>query len=344
MGLSIVTMTQAKAGATPLEAIGPVADLTYSHSWPGGCLTAQWSLGVPARFAHPALQPGRLVVIYDGPSITWAGVLREPERGDPWTFTADGLQSMCANYVALSPNANTAVDGAISRGLPVYRDVTLPTPTLQPGAATTIADLLNQVALSQGSRWGVDHHRRIVMQPDPATAKYLLNMTDTFGRVLDGYATNVYVRYYDSSTTPPTETDVAGTAAATATTPFGRIEAVQDITGDGPMTQAEAQQRVAGIATLIGQRLSFTGTLTIQPGQLLNAGGVPVRLATVRAGQAVQLLGVQPDTALGEVNYTGGVIVTLGQTTYHSSAGTLDIQPVQTVRSDLQSVMTAAFS
>lgn len=142
---SVVTEPQTGGTGYPLHALGVVGGITYSSAWGGGCLTAEWDLGVGSRFSHQALTPGRKVRIFDGVLEVWRGILSDSDRGVPWRMHARGLASLCAQYAAIdggglaTGNPNTAVDQAITRGLPVSRLATLPAPFPTSSATTTLS-------------------------------------------------------------------------------------------------------------------------------------------------------------------------------------------------------------
>lgn len=329
----------------PFDTFGTVTGLTYDHSWPGGCLTAQWQVDLPAHWSDRAATPGRLVSIYCGALRVWRGQLTEPDRGTPWTFHAEGLQAATAGYAAVtrdsdsdpwvsSTDPNDVLAHAQPRGLPIAAVDLLPTPTLTDVPAT-FADLLNEVAFVQGQRWGVDRDAHLTMIDDPTTVDYLYAAVDTFGRTPDGYATDIFIKYVDSTTHTVLLMEGASNPDDAAPRPFGRVEQIVDLTDDGEMSSTEAQAIAAGAVPLLGQHLNYTNGLTCVPRQLLSPGGLPVSLATVRAGQVLRLLGVQPQTALGEVAYTAGVTVVTGQTSYDATADTVTLTPLAATRRDL---------
>jgi hypothetical protein len=352
--MSFTVISRTSTNRVALDTIGLLGGITYSSSWPGGCLTATWTIDVPADFAHPALLPGRLVDIYAGCHRVWTGRMREPDRGAPWTCHAEGLQGICGDYVAIDntgagvQNPNTALAQAKVRGIPLLgsNPATLPTPTLAVNASSNLADLLNAVAAAQGQRWGVFADQLVTMTVDPTTAHYIYLLQDSFGRTLDGYATHIYGIYLDSATTPPRPKVVAASTnpATTATLPFGRIEASIDLTGDGPMTSANAQTLINSAASLLGQRLNTTGSLTIQPGQLLDVGGLPAALASLQAGQAIRLVGTSPDTVLGEVNYSVGLTFVIGEVDYDTVTDTATVTAVNAQRADWQAAIEQAWT
>jgi hypothetical protein len=325
------------------DTYGTVGGLSYDHSYGGGCLTAQWTLAAPAYFSDQGARIGRSVEIFDGVQRVWTGRLKEPERGVPWTFRAEGFQSALADYSCVdtggppylpTTDPNAAITAAQARGLPVTVPDLLPTVDQITDPPATIADLLNQTADLSGQKWQVDRDGHLTMAGPPTGCDYLYVLLDTFGRSLDGYATDMWVKFVDS-TDSTVKMVTAGPLSGVR--PFGRVEQVIDLTGTDhpPMLPTDAQLLADAARDLLGERINFTNTLTCLPGQLLSPGGLPVRLSTVTAGQTMRLVGASTDAGIGEASYSAGVQVVIGQTSYDAVADVLQITPWNAQRQDL---------
>lgn len=342
MGFSVVSSEADGSDRRHFDRWGTVGGLTFDHSYGGGCLSAQWTLDAPGYFSDQGAKAGRLVSIHDGPLRVWRGRLTEPERGTPWTFHAEGLQAALADYtpvdstvspVVSTTNPNTALTAAIARGLPVSVPVLLPVVTQITDAPSTVSELLNQVADLTGAKWMIDRDGHVTMAAPPTVPDYLYLLIDTFGRTLDGYATDIWVKYVNSGSG---NVEYINAGPVSGTRPFGRVEQEIDLTNDPPMTTVAATNLVnAARGLMVGEKLSFTNTLTCAPGQLLSTGGLPVRLSTVRAGQVIQLVGSATDAGIGEADYSAGVRVVIGQTSYDAVSDALQITPWNATRTDM---------
>lgn len=334
MTVGVVTTDPDGSNPAHLSRYGQVGGLRYSHALPRGCITCTFTLDQPVNALPGVFAAGRLVNVYDGPLLVWGGVLGDSDPGPPRQFTGYGLASLGDRYIAVSTgttpttDGDTAVDQAIARGLPWRRPLSLPTATLTQGAVGTVNDLLDQLAAANGKRWQVDAYGDLTMAADSTTPDYLLVATTTpGGRAIDNYATALYGRYTDSTTTQPKLVS-AGTITDTGAGPLGVFEQVIDLTDRGPLTAAVAGNILAGMLTLTGPRAGFSGTIPVQPGQLLTLGGMPARLSTVTPGAMVRCVGVEPDPNLGELNFDTVVDLTIAETDYDATADLLTLTPV----------------
>lgn len=346
MGCTAYTAALDGTGRVPLDSLGTISGLTFANNTTGGDTDCQLSLDLPVSANPPGLTPGRLLIVHSGPQRVWSGLLADPTRGTPWQVTGQSLASLAANYLALSSgaattNANLAVDGAISRGLPWTRTQTLPTPSVTP-SGDDVGALLDEVALVGGQQWQVDQYGYVSMTAVEATPSLLLTAVDVpGGRTLDAFVTAVWIKHCTSSTsTAATLTPAPNNP--TGAGPWGRKETVIDRTTDGVLTVANAQ--ALGNAVLAAMRPSpqFTGAVQVHSGDLTTIGGQPVALATVRAGQRVAIIGAQPDPALGELLPTTRVETVIGEWRYSADTDTAQLTPLGAPKRDLQTILTAA--
>lgn len=338
MTLSVLTREPGGLYAERLDALGPVGDVRFSSRWPYGCASFSCRLGVPVDFAHPALRPGRWLEVYDGLSLVWAGILAEPERGEPWMLAANGWASLADDYAALSTDVATSLTGAVGRGLPWLLDGVTLAAVGADGRPMMLDEQLDAATLAVGKRWAVFADRFFRATADPTSPSYAVIDSDTpGGRSIDGYVTHLYALYIDSVTGQPTQ---AGPVVSPTLAPdLGRYERYLDLTGAGPLTLAAAQSILAGRLAVNGAQLPpFSGSLTIPEGAVLTLSGQPARLSTVRAGVMVEVRGAAQDPASGAFTYATTVRFVVGECEY--SDGRLRLTPVQTQRRDI----TAALS
>lgn len=337
--MSINAYTTAPDGTDrrPVEALGVISALTWSSAWPGGDGDCTLSVNLPADANPPGLRLGRRLTVLDGVVPVWTGILADPQRGAPWTVTAQGLASLAPRYLALSTissghytqvtNANTAVTNAIARGLPWTLTQTLPTPTVTTPTSPDLSTLLDAVATAAGQRWAVDQNGYLSMAADPTAPAYLLVASNTpGGRTTDDYATDLYAQTSGTTTITPAASTLPSLG------PFGRWERVYY----GPSSN------IANAVKLVQPDPAFSGDVTVLPGDLCTLGGQPVRLSTVRAGQMVRAIGVQPDPVTGQATFTASVNITIGEWRYDAVADTAQLTPLGSTRQDITTLLTAA--
>lgn len=361
MSIQAYTVCADGTGRVPLDTLGVVSALSYATAVPGGDTTCTLSLSLPVDANPPALTVGRMLQVFDGPALVWGGTLDDPQRGTPWQVSGTGLSTLAANYLALDASGNpttdpnTAIDQAIARGLAWKRTATLPTPTVTP-SDFYLATLLNAVATASGQSWTVAADGTVTMLTiaTPTSADYILDATSTpGGRTIDGFATDLWAKYQPPVTVKDSVTGTSSVIAgpvsmiaadknpsSSAPRPFGRREAVYDTTPGGPITSAAAQAMADGALALVQPRANFTGSLPILPGSLLTPGGMPARLAQVRAGQVVRLVGVSPDPTLGELTFSTSFPIVIGGWAYDAIADTAVLTPLGTQARDLGSLLT----
>lgn len=314
-----------------LDMLGVVSAIRYSTVYPGGDETAQWQMTLDARRTHRALATGRRISIPYGTSTGWQGTLDNPQRGNPWQFTATGRPAEAKNYQAVAPTTgnalalNEVVDNAISRGLAWTRPSSLPSVTdaQDQSGSINLDDALTAVGQAVSQYWTLSRSLAVTMAALPTTLTYVLMASDTAGgRTLGDYATDVYVTYLDWNSNAPT------TILRSATSrPFGRVEKNLDITNLNAIPLAQAQAAGDSYLATNSARLRFLGAFTVTYGQLLNPGGTPVDLATIQAGSVVRILLTDPDTAAGELAL-GAVQLVVGQTDYDVDSDTLTLTPM----------------
>jgi hypothetical protein len=176
---------------------------------------------------------------------------------------------------------------------------------------------------------------------------YIVN-TNPVGRTIRADINTVIVYYQVTADTTATSTDPA--VAATYNTTFadipgsvsrhGRLEYYLDVTGAGVMTQPQAAQIAQNVLSKY-IRANFSGTFTVQPGQLLNVGGFPVDLGCNWGGYLASVQ-VENFAAGGEVGFAP-IIFQIGEYEFSDDTQTATITPYQNARTDMASVVAQLY-
>lgn len=324
--------------------IANIADLTWSHGWPYGCLEASWSMDLPPDVFPAALMPrvdnDVWVEIWDGPVRTWSGYLIEPDPGDTWTLHAVGWYGAFNNLLALdatpAPSAvpDTAVTQAIARaGLPITIGTALSTSSIAEADETVslnyVLPLLDTYADQVGQRWMVDADYVLTVAPDPTTPTLVLDSDDVLrGSADDDYVTDVYPRYVSSVDGTTGEPDGWGLGhVATTSRPAGRRERAQDLTDLGFLGSVGAANTYAQAQLdLNGSRMGYTRGLTVLDGDLRRLGGAKRRLGLVRGRDMFRSFSVADASGQVQLGLTADIVI--GKTTYTDGESTLAIEPV----------------
>lgn len=176
---------------------------------------------------------------------------------------------------------------------------------------------------------------------------FLVN-TSPVGRTIVADYNTIILYYQHLPDRTGTATVLA--SAATYTTTFvdnpasvaahGRMEYYLDISNAGPLSAAAAQG--IGLNVLSKYiRANFTSAFTVQPGQLVNSGGVPVDLGCNWVGSVCTIQGVNAAQG-GEVALAPLTFI-IGQYAFDDDTQTAQVTPYQNVKSDIASVIAALF-
>jgi hypothetical protein len=290
-----------RVGGVWLSSIAAWSGLTYSFRYPGGGWEASWDLaGISVDFHHQALERGNAVEVFLGADRIWKGVLNEPDRAS-WSCTAKGLGQLANAYIAFDGGGNTssvpdtAVDAAITRGLPWTRPASLSNTAEATASGTDgvnyLDTLLDTWSQHNDNRWIVDQDGQLLSVADPTLPMWQMTpVSGVLGVADDQYASTVYARFRDSgaagayTTTSSTDAD--------AETRWGRVELAVDITPLGPITSTRAGQFASKMVAKDTARPGWTNDLEPGPYELVNLGGVQAEFGLVQAGQMVRLNGV----------------------------------------------------
>jgi hypothetical protein len=176
---------------------------------------------------------------------------------------------------------------------------------------------------------------------------YIVNVNPVPRTISNDYNTLV-IKYMSKADTTATSTVTA--SAATYNTIIvdqpasvqvhGRNEYYLDISASNVMTEAQVVTMGQNILAHY-VRANFASTITVQPGRLVNNGGVAVDIGLDWSGYMVSLL---VDTAAfgGEVNY-GTQTFMVGDYAFDDDSQTSTITPFQSQNTDLASVLNELY-
>lgn len=343
-----------RVGGRWLHGLGYWGDLTYSHTWPGGCGVASWSMDQDPNFTDAALRNTRIVGVWEGTRRVWLGTLTESDRG-AGTYNATGLSAQGKTTVCLdatgapTSNPQVAVQQGIARGALSWtlrndQQAAFDTPFVTTAATSLnyVSDILDAYCTANGQRWGVDADGALVIASDPTAPSWIiLPSTGVMGVADDDYYTDLYGRYVsgvDATTHLPNAWSPVTASAATSATAFARREATIDLTALGLMDAPHAQALVSGPLTLSRARMGWTDTLEPSGMQIATLGGTPAHLPYVKAGQMVRVHGVLD--ADGNLNFGASVSVVIGESTY-TGPDSITLAPVGLVPRTLSDVIAA---
>ena len=160
---------------------------------------------------------------------------------------------------------------------------------------------------------------------------------------------NTVIVYYQA-TPDITATAKTPAKAATYSTTFadipssvamhGRMEYYVDISNGGVYTRNAAAQVAANILNKY-IRVNFSNPFSVQPGQLLNDGGVPVDLGCNWGGYTCEVVGI--DYAMGGEVGLAPIQFVIGQYEYSDESQTATITPYQSAATDMASVISMLY-
>jgi len=332
-----------------LGVYGAVAAPVWSSAYPGGDLALTATLQCDPTQQLKALQVGRKLRVCRGGSDVWRGFIDDatPIVGG-FAISGHGIGSegnrYRAEYASWVPN--DPVNRAITRGLA----------WVNPGAGITaavdmsqqldtasadISTYLNGITSTAGLGWQVKPSGWddvLTVGAIPTVPTRLLIATAPVARTLYGYFTDMALRYQSSGTSSAPVYSLAWAANLAQRAQFGRSETYGDLSPEGTITGATAI--AAGTALLSRyQAAGYSAAIPIQPGQLLTMGGVPVDLATERAGGTVVQLVLAGGGTGGEVAPAVPVTFALGMYEYHGDDGTAVATPLVYAANDLGGIL-----
>lgn len=324
---------------------------TVSWAYGLGDLTMQWSMQLGPRRPAP-LTPGAVVEVMLGPIVVWRGRLTAPDYSDQsvggtQTFSATGDSSYADTAPALassgttSTNPRVAAQTAITNGDIGWINVTaLPNaaysvpsvPSVDGTDATTdlnaLGALLDAYATENSQTWGV-HAGSAYMASDPTSHSWVVSTNANVIGYREPLASSLYARWKDTVGT--LHTAHAGTGSPTA---------LLDYVDFGALTAPRVASLLAGILRKTGPAYTWTGPLTLVPGQITTPGGQtphPAALGAAIATGTMIRLANQRDITTG----AGYVDVIAGQLDWSPTDQTLQLSPQATVDDDLDAIVEA---
>jgi hypothetical protein len=188
---------------------------------------------------------------------------------------------------------------------------------------------------------------RLAVEPRVPPQLHIINTNPVQRSIVGDY--NTIVVYYQA--TP----DVVATAtkkavAATYRTTFadvpgsvalhGRMEYFIDISNGGVYSRGGAQAVAKNILNKY-IRANFSAPFTVQPGQLVSDGGVPVDLGCNWGGHTTDVLGINYAFG-GEVGFAP-ISFVIGEYEFSDNSQTATITPYQSARTDLASIISMLY-
>jgi len=258
-------------------------DVVPSWVWPGGSDTLTFQ---PATVPRNRFSGGELVTAMYGPVPVWAGSLAEPDPSQPMSAVGAWQEATCQ---ALDGSGNattvpdTAIDAAIGRGAVSWSRVnSLSTTAVDLDVSqgpVTLGALLDEYALANGLRWGVDARRVVYAKVDDTIPSWQTwPLESGLGYDTTNYFSTLLGRYYNGTN--------YRTAIVTGDTVHGYREAPPlDLTGRGTLTSAKASNLLTNMLKLGVATPAFSQSIGFSYGELLSPGGVPVDLEV--AGAAI---------------------------------------------------------
>lgn len=202
--------------------------------------------------------------------------------------------------------------------------------------------------ISTPEQWAVNEWQRIDLKaklPRLPPDLYIVNINPIPRTVANDYNT-LLIKYQVTGDTSAGSTTTASAATydtvvvdnPASVALHGRNEYYLDISSAGTMTEAQVISIGQQILTKY-VRANFAQAFTVQPGQLLNNGGVPVDLGCNWAGKVAS---VQVMTAAfgGEVTY-GTTSFLIGDYEYDDASQTATLSPYQSQYTDIGSLISA---
>lgn len=298
-----------------------------------------------------------MVKVYRGGSCLWTGKLSEPTpSAQGWNIAAIGIGALGNNLQAhyTSWTADNPINLAISRGLPWINNGLAGISGLwlsqqQDDASMTITDFLNLLCTNGALTWYVDGHNVLRVIPIPTTPTRILIATDPQARTVAADINSLWIRYQiTGDQTGDSSGDAAaatyGTVEATnaaSQAVHGVMESYEDLSSAGTISSSAAQQAGASVLAAY-QRATYSGPFNIRQGQLLTMGGYPIDIGAERGIPQVCSV-VLTDTGFGGEVVAGPVTFPVGQLEYDDDAQTAAVTPLQSVASDLSSLLAAMF-
>jgi hypothetical protein len=336
-----------------VDDVGRAGDLEWSHRWPGGSWTARWAMPTLTRSIHQAVRTNARVELRVGPLRVWGpGRLNDPDY-ESGLFTADGPARALETVQAIDGSGDPTDDPAVALAAAVARGAididgwdTVPAafPSTSP---RSIKQLLDDCALAESKRWGVDVRNRIIFRSTTAaqTPRWAIS-PDVVRPALsrDGYASSIQLRYVSALGGVPAVPSAYDTAIAEdpiAADDLGVVEEPADATSLGLLTPTQAQNRANGLLRAGRARLAYTRGYDLTPTQITSLGGAAAYLPFVMAdGSSARHYGVIDDRGAAVLGLARDFVI--GETIHRAGSPTIRINPAdmaaRTVGANLEKI------
>lgn len=335
-----------------LAEYGPVSDLVYSDTRPGGAEQLTCTVGMDPARRPQALDVGRRVVAVAGASIQWEGTLNEAVPNEAgFDLTADGAGTWGSRYRDYWADFNTTnvIDRAIIRGLRWIRgdlSGSFMDQVADP-ASQTVTEYLNAVSSPANKMWQVTRNPSglqvdIVAIPDPSgPPTRILVAPAPAARTVAGYVNVITIKYTSSadSSGSPASYDYISRVNQASIDKHDRTEAYWDLSDAGVLsTTTVISYGDAALSKYVAA--TWGGPYEVTYGEYMNAGGAPVDLACEKAGEVVRVIFADGPYG-GEVAPAPPVQFVVGKVEYRDADRSAKITPMQAWNADFQGLLEA---
>ena len=323
----------------PADRWADYSALTWETCRMGGMGGASWTWGLGPDFVTKRFGVGAYVEFKLAGRRVWHGRWQNWDRKTDGDI-ARGIWDDGRTIPALDGSGNVTRDIAVALATATgstygWRVKTGLTGTVVGDGSdgpVSVVDLLEQQAKATARAAGVRADGRLYMSADPTSPRWFIDAGDIPLSDTDiGVVNRLAGRYRTSTGTYATERSTTAAAAPI-------VEETVDITSFGVLSAAQARDVLNQMLAIMGQRPSWSGSMTIHRSQITNFGGAEyialenilgghmVHLQSLSAGVRSQLGGMTSlDVVLDKATYTDGsdqiVLEAVGtQPTTHADA------------------------
>lgn len=268
---------------------------------------------------------------------------------NPGNYYAISLAATKTGHPALSIGGWTP-DAPVDRAISWYGGLRWINPGIQ-GAwwinsadrgSITITDHMNDVMSNNGQTWFVDKWRYLNTGPLPSDVTHLLVVDTPVARTLYGDINNLWVKWIASDDGQGNVTyGFSNYLNDPGWNKHGARESYIDITSAGVLSTSAAQGVAANVLSKY-TRAAWAGAFNVRYGQLLSLGGAPVDLAVQRVGNMVCRL-IMTDFPFGGEISAGPIEFPVGEYVYDDDSQSASITPVQSYRTDINSILSETY-
>jgi hypothetical protein len=345
----VTTRNPDRTDMIPLGYVGPVADLTWADTNPGGPETLTCTVQVDAFHRTPALSTGRILEVSRGGTVQYEGILQKPVINDngSWSLTCQGAGQYGDNFrdIWSSWTVTDALNQAAARSpgplrwkIPSLSSTGMYLIDPQDSGTLSLTEFLNTITRPGSYTWHIGRHNVISIYPIPTVPTRLLFSTSPQARSLAAFINALYTRYQvtaDNADSGAVATYALSTPALN-TVSIGkhqRLEQVWDITSAGVMSGATAAGWAAAAMSHY-QDASFADAIPVRYGSYTTMTGEPVDLGCEHADQVVQLM-IADGPVGAQAGPSNPVIFPVGKFSYSDPDHQGAVTPLQAVAASL---------